>query len=133
MNPANHYSTMTDDQLAQWHQLTTEVDRLRAELAQVKREREEEREAQNREYDQWCAQMADRAETIVDLTQKEATQRSMNRRSAAALMEALGALKQLVDCLTADKMEMSRRYWGGEVFRALEHAQEVAAAHGIPF
>lgn len=133
MSAPDHYRTMTDDQLAEWHQLTQRVQVLTRDLAESKLETQAVQNVMHQERRTWADEMNKRADLIVELTSQHQTQRDAARRSAAALVLALRALEALRAVVLEGKVSPDSIHWPGEVFRAVQDADEVIRAYGIPF
>lgn len=133
MNSPNHYRTMTDEQLALWHQ---QAERLRkaersAEIATASAEQLQAAHEKDRE--QLLIELATRANIILDLTMKHGDQLSANRRLCGQQVVLVQALRTLVDTIHSPAVLMHQSQWPGEVFRAIEQAAEVLALVEIPF
>lgn len=133
MNPPNHYSSMTDEQLAQWHQLSTRVERLAEELLAANEQiltLTAERDIQAAKL---RGELSDQACALAALSEKHTNQQQAARRNAAALMVTLEALRLVCRCFAASNMSDARRYSPGEMFRAIAEAEEVLRINGFPF
>lgn len=130
MNP---YHTLTDDQLAEWHQLTVKVERLTADLAESRKATESVQRAAEEAYLKFLTDLRSKAQELKELTKRHIYQRDCAQKNAAALVSALAALKQLRDLATDGKISNKKTEWPGEVFRAIEDADEVIRASDIPF
>lgn len=133
MYPPDHYRSMTDDQLAQWHQLQTRCDRLNALLlqeqiktSQLVGELDNARDAHQREREDWSADFQ-------EASRKAADQQSANRRASAALVQTLAALRRVVVVMRLiGKENVPDRFVNGW-HAALVEAEAVIALYDIPF
>lgn len=133
MSHPEHYHSMTDEQLAEWAQLSARVHKLTSELVEAQSAAalaEEKHKAYMRHAG---AELPKRGDMIVDLAQKHVDQMSAARRSAAALVLTLKALEKL--CNAAATVDCCGACVGNpEDFEsALREAREVIASYGIPF
>lgn len=130
MNP---YHTLTDEQLAEWHQLTTKVDRLTADLAESRKATESVQARAEQERQTLTAELRRRGDRIAELTMKEIHSMSAVRSTSGALIETLKALKALHDLVMQGQVANKQAQWPGEVFRAVEAAHDALRKYDIPF
>lgn len=127
------FRSMSDDQLAQWHQLTQRVEQLGRDLAEQKGQRAADNDRHAEEVRSLRTELNTRADVIQQLTMSESHQKQAVRRAAAGLVLALKALEALRDLIQEGKVSAKSSEWPGEVFRAVQDADEVIRAYGIPF
>lgn len=100
MNNPDHYHTMTDAQLAEWHQLATRVDKLTRDLATSRAATEQvqahaaEREGQVR------GRLVALQSEVLKLAQQRAELQTANRRLCAEQVQLIRALRGLVDAVS---------------------------------
>jgi len=78
-------------------------------------------------------EMKEQAEHLIRLAEARTNQQQAARRNAAALLVTMQCVEKLVKCLTAANMAQARHYFPGEVYRAIQDAEEVMRAYGFPF
>jgi transposase len=133
MYPPNHYSSMTDDQLAQWHQLTQRCDQLERDLAESRKATESVQAGAEIER----SELKGRLRTQDDLLAKEILERlslrNAVRRLCAEQVQTLKALRRLVAALEqfhqCDGMKEARDV----LDKVTREAKEVIALLDVPF
>lgn len=133
MSTTGHYHSMTDDQLAEWHQLTTRVDQLQRDLAESRKATES---VQDKLLDANANLYAAKLEASVradTLTQQMLANRDMARRNAASVVQCLRALRFLLDAVHLPAVLKHQNEWPREVFLAMQEAEEVVKLLGVPF
>lgn len=133
MSETKQSYTLTQSEWDRYQTLKAEVIELVKE-SETRRETLRQLQADMRsEYAKWAREMNERAEAILALNAQLCTQTSAARRSAAGLVLALKALQALRDLVMEGKVSNDSFQWPGEVFRAVQDAEEVIRAYGIPF
>lgn len=87
----------------------------------------------DQERARWQRENQERAALILSQGETLASRTDAVRRASASLMVALQAIDTLLKALTDSNMQDARRFFPGEVFRAMQDAEEVLKAYGIPF
>jgi len=133
MNSTNRVYTITHEQWEYFNGLDARVRALLKESEERQRTLAQLNQQCDDQFEKYREQLAERAEMIVDLAQKEADQRSANRRTSAALVETLKALRALVDVCQDVRDEEGWTKETGALWERMKEAREVMAAYGIPF
>jgi len=129
----NHYHTMTDEQLAQWHQLTTRVEQLTRELALSRRAMEDYQAVAEQECMRLRSALTNSADVVMKLTKQLVDQKSANHRLCAAQVALLKALEALVRWSDGMRVDADTAPYPEEWEKAVREAREVLALNSIPF
>lgn len=133
MYPPNHYHSMTDEQLAQVHQLTVRCERAERNAEVNRAAAEQVQQRAEEEIARLRSELTERANLIVSLAQKLSDQKNATRRLSAAQVATLKALRALHDaCTTVDCCGISDARAAGFA-KAQKDAAEVLDVNDIPF
>jgi len=133
MSGPGHYRSMTDDQIAEWHQLVTRNDQLQRDLAESRKATESVQEALMEANANLYAAKLEASVNADTLTQKYLAYRDLTRRNAAGIVQCLRALKSLLEAVHLPAVLAHQQEWPGEVYRAVEEAEEVVKLLDVPF
>lgn len=133
MNSQSHYHTMTDEQLAEWHQLTTRVQLLTRDLAAARAATEAVQEHARTAEQSHRACLTDAAIHLAQASRRASVLSDAVIRSTQQTGQVLTALKNLLAAFTSAAVLRHQGGWGSEVFLVIAEAEEVLKAIDYPF
>jgi len=106
---------------------------LERDLAESRKATESIQRAAEDERLKYLAELNRRGNALAEQMMRQIDMTTRHRREAAVNVLALKALKALRDLVMEGKVSNTQHGWPGEVFRALEDADDLLTRYGIPF
>lgn len=130
MNP---YHSLTDEQLAEWHRLTTKCDQLEQAIVIIRKETEGAQALLTEENRTLRAELNRRGDKLAEVAMKEIHAMSSLRSTTGALFETLRAVRRLLAAIE----QCDKTGWcaGARdvLTKIIAEATEVVHKYDIPF
>lgn len=133
MTGSDHYHSLTDAQLAEWHALTVRCERLTADLAESHKATDAVVEAAREQEARLRAEIGRTSAHALSTEIKLTDQIGATRRACGQLVTVLKALHELHHAITHPAVLGGQAWWPGEIHRAITDAEEVMRVTDIPF
>ena len=129
----DHYHSMTDEQLAQWHQLTLQVSTLSGDLTASRAATVAVQAGAEVERSKLLAELRRSHETVLALTTKLAERQSANQQLCGRQVQLMAALRALVDAVGAVECDPETAARMPDLCKRYCEANELLALVEVPF